>query len=318
MTRPNRSTARRGTFARHHRGPRPGLRDPADRRRRPLPAALRDRRRRRHPGPLRHPGGRRGHRRREEPQGDRPRRRRPRQRRHQGRHPGRCHGGQRPDLEHHLRRRTDGRPHPLPRPPHPAGQLSAQGRRVEALQVHRHRTVREEDRHHRPRPDRRARRRPPQGLRHQDPRLRPLHHLGPRRPARRAAGDLRRAARAVRLHHHPHAQDAGDRRHARRRSLQEDEEHRVRRQRRPRRPRRRGSPLRRAQDGEIAGAGVDVFVKEPSTDLPFFKLDNVVVTPHLGASTDEAQEKAGVSVANPSAWPWPANLFRMPSTSPAA
>ncbi|UTT68180.1 phosphoglycerate dehydrogenase [Arthrobacter sp. DNA4] len=51
------------------------------------------------------------------------------------------------------------------------------------------------------------------------------------------------------------------------------------------------------QDGEIAGAGVDVFAKEPSTDLPFFKLDNVVVTPHLGASTDEAQEKAGVSVA---------------------
>jgi D-3-phosphoglycerate dehydrogenase len=51
------------------------------------------------------------------------------------------------------------------------------------------------------------------------------------------------------------------------------------------------------QDGEIGGAGVDVFAKEPSTDLPFFKLDNVVVTPHLGASTDEAQEKAGVSVA---------------------
>lgn len=51
------------------------------------------------------------------------------------------------------------------------------------------------------------------------------------------------------------------------------------------------------QANEIAGAGVDVFVTEPSTDLPFFTLDNVVVTPHLGASTDEAQEKAGVSVA---------------------
>ena len=51
------------------------------------------------------------------------------------------------------------------------------------------------------------------------------------------------------------------------------------------------------EDRQIAGAAVDVFVKEPSTDLPFFKLDNVVVTPHLGASTDEAQEKAGVSVA---------------------
>ncbi len=51
------------------------------------------------------------------------------------------------------------------------------------------------------------------------------------------------------------------------------------------------------ESGEIAGAGVDVFVTEPSTDLPFFKLDNVVVTPHLGASTAEAQEKAGISVA---------------------
>ncbi|WP_442860620.1 phosphoglycerate dehydrogenase [Arthrobacter sp. zg-Y895] len=51
------------------------------------------------------------------------------------------------------------------------------------------------------------------------------------------------------------------------------------------------------QAGKIAGAGVDVFVKEPSTDLSFFALDNVVVTPHLGASTAEAQEKAGISVA---------------------
>ncbi|GAA4362807.1 phosphoglycerate dehydrogenase [Paeniglutamicibacter cryotolerans] len=49
--------------------------------------------------------------------------------------------------------------------------------------------------------------------------------------------------------------------------------------------------------GQIAGAGIDVFVKEPSTDLDFFQFDNVVVTPHLGASTEEAQEKAGVSVA---------------------
>ncbi len=50
-------------------------------------------------------------------------------------------------------------------------------------------------------------------------------------------------------------------------------------------------------EGLIAGAGIDVFVTEPSTDLPFFALDNVVVTPHLGASTAEAQEKAGISVA---------------------
>lgn len=53
--------------------------------------------------------------------------------------------------------------------------------------------------------------------------------------------------------------------------------------------------------GEIAGAGLDVFTSEPpaegSTAQALLGLANVVVTPHLGASTEEAQEKAGVSVA---------------------
>ena len=47
----------------------------------------------------------------------------------------------------------------------------------------------------------------------------------------------------------------------------------------------------------IAGAGLDVFVHEPPTGSPLLGLDNILLTPHLGASTDEAQEKAGVSVA---------------------
>ncbi len=51
------------------------------------------------------------------------------------------------------------------------------------------------------------------------------------------------------------------------------------------------------RDGRVAGAGLDVYAREPCTDSPLFELDNVVMTPHLGASTSEAQEKAGIQVA---------------------
>ncbi len=51
------------------------------------------------------------------------------------------------------------------------------------------------------------------------------------------------------------------------------------------------------REGRVAGAGVDVFAKEPCTDSPLFEFERVVATPHLGASTDEAQEKAGIAVA---------------------
>jgi D-3-phosphoglycerate dehydrogenase len=49
--------------------------------------------------------------------------------------------------------------------------------------------------------------------------------------------------------------------------------------------------------GHVGGAGIDVFAKEPCTDSPLFAFDNVVVSPHLGASTVEAQDKAGIAVA---------------------
>jgi D-3-phosphoglycerate dehydrogenase len=51
------------------------------------------------------------------------------------------------------------------------------------------------------------------------------------------------------------------------------------------------------KDGRVAAAGLDVFSTEPCTDSPLFHHENVVVTPHLGASTHEAQEKAGTQVA---------------------
>ena len=50
-------------------------------------------------------------------------------------------------------------------------------------------------------------------------------------------------------------------------------------------------------EGRVAGAGIDVFATEPCTDSRLFTLDRVVATPHLGASTDEAQERAGIAVA---------------------
>ncbi|MGR3359588.1 MAG: phosphoglycerate dehydrogenase [Paracoccus sp. (in: a-proteobacteria)] len=51
------------------------------------------------------------------------------------------------------------------------------------------------------------------------------------------------------------------------------------------------------KDGRVAGAAFDVFAVEPATESPLFNLPNVVVTPHLGASTTEAQENVALQVA---------------------
>ena len=56
--------------------------------------------------------------------------------------------------------------------------------------------------------------------------------------------------------------------------------------------------LQRAlESGKVAGAALDVFPEEPITEHPLFGMDNVIVTPHLGASTAEAQDRAGVITA---------------------
>ena len=51
------------------------------------------------------------------------------------------------------------------------------------------------------------------------------------------------------------------------------------------------------REGRIGGAAIDVWASEPTTTSPLFELPQVVVTPHLGASTREAQDKAGDTIA---------------------
>ncbi|MGH2954796.1 MAG: phosphoglycerate dehydrogenase [Solirubrobacterales bacterium] len=51
------------------------------------------------------------------------------------------------------------------------------------------------------------------------------------------------------------------------------------------------------ESGKVAGAALDVFPQEPFTSHPLFERDDVVVTPHLGASTAEAQDRAGIVTA---------------------
>ncbi len=51
------------------------------------------------------------------------------------------------------------------------------------------------------------------------------------------------------------------------------------------------------RDGHVQGAALDVFEKEPTTSSPLFDLASVVVVPHLGASTAEAQDRAGATIA---------------------
>ncbi|MHB8301319.1 MAG: phosphoglycerate dehydrogenase [Acidobacteriaceae bacterium] len=51
------------------------------------------------------------------------------------------------------------------------------------------------------------------------------------------------------------------------------------------------------RSGHIAGAALDVFRKEPLKDSPFFGMENVILTPHIAGSTEEAQEAIGIQIA---------------------
>lgn len=54
---------------------------------------------------------------------------------------------------------------------------------------------------------------------------------------------------------------------------------------------------RYCREGKIAGAAVDVYEKEPCTESPLHGVDNIILTPHLGANTKEAQDRAGYQIA---------------------
>ena len=108
----------------------------------------------------------------------------------------------------------------------------------------------------------------------------------------------RRAARPRRHDLDPPAQDAGDARAHRQGPARADQAGRDRSST----PRAAASSTRtrwprRCARGHVGGAGIDVYVTEPTTASPLFELPQVVVTPHLGASTDEAQDRAGTDVA---------------------
>ncbi len=51
------------------------------------------------------------------------------------------------------------------------------------------------------------------------------------------------------------------------------------------------------KSGQVAGAALDVFAKEPAKETPYHGLENVILTPHIAGSTNEAQEAVGIQIA---------------------
>ena len=164
-----------------------------------------------------------------------------------------------------------------------------------ALPVGGRRAARQDPRRRRPRPGRRAGRPAGAGLRDAAGRLRPLswRRAGPADGRRAAAASTSVVAEAdfVTIHLPKTPETIGligaD-------LLAAGQARAADRQHRPGRDRRRGGAGRGdRRRAASAGAALDVFEQEPTTESPLFELDSVVVTPHLGASTREAQDKAG-------------------------
>ncbi len=123
--------------------------------------------------------------------------------------------------------------------------------------------------------------------------------LTPRARARhgRGEGRSRHAARARRLHHPPYAADRPDAQHPQPRESGEDQKG-VRIINCARGGLIDEVALKEGlESGHIAGAALDVFVEEPAKASPLFGTPNFISTPHLGASTSEAQVNVAIQVA---------------------
>src|ERR1019366_6128459 len=135
------------------------------------------------------------------------------------------------------------------------------------------------------------------GLRDAAGRLRPLCLARPGQAHGRGADGPRRPDGPVRLRHRPPAEERGDPRADRQGPAGQVQARPAHHQHRPRGIVDEEALADAIRSGQVQGAGLDVFAKEPTTESPLFELASVVVAPHLGASTAEAQDKAGVTIA---------------------